>query len=535
MLLNLHIPTLMAVFILTCACLAIPAGLLGDRSGADGLRAWALSLWGHALGYLLILARGAIPDFVSIVVSNVILSASYSLFLLAFYQFFERPVRKMTLVLPPLLIFVIFCLSMDDIRYRIVVGNSFILFQAVLMIQQFWLEKPEFASRGRKVVLFSLGMVSAMLVVRVWTGLFQPDLVATVFQSSAVQSIGSFIGMAAVVMGSSGYIMMTKERSDQRLRVVAMKDRLTGCWNRIKIEEVARQEMARLERYSYPVSLVIVDLDHFKHVNDRYGHSVGDLTLKTFAELAQMSLRSTDVLGRWGGEEFIIILPSSGFPEALRMAERLRKTLDEHVIPGGCHVTASFGIAVCQSTDTWEDWLNRADAALYRAKADGRNRVQAEGLAIDPQTLITNTATVFQLRWCAEYESGLSEIDGQHQALFSRANEMLATGTDNVDRKHVATAMRSLIMDVRNHFVYEEIILDHSAYTHANAHAGVHERLLVRANTVLEKFEADELGVAELFHFVIYELVVQHILIEDRKYHNVSNANAFRQGEMSKV
>lgn len=528
MLLNLHIPTLMIVFILTCACLAIPAGTLGASSKEDGLRAWSLSLWGHAAGYALIGARGVIPDYVSIVVANIILSGSYSLFLLAAYQFYERPARLDALLLPPVLVGVIFSCLLGDIRARVIVGNTVIFIQAMLMIRQFLIEKPEFQSRGRRIVLLSLAMVSCVLVARVMAGLFRPEFVSAIFETSPVQSLGSLVGMAAVVMGSSGYIIMTKERSDHRLRAVAMKDRLTGCWNRIKIEEVARQEMARLERYSYPVSLVIIDLDHFKRFNDEYGHSVGDLILKTFAELAQSTLRTTDVLGRWGGEEFIIILPSSGFPEAIRMAERLRIALEEFTFPGGYRATASFGVAVCQSIDTWEDWLNRADAALYLAKEKGRNRVKAEGMEIDPKLLITQNAMVFQLRWSDEYASGQADIDEQHQALFARANEVLRTGTDGADKKHTAKVMRELITDVRNHFIFEEIVLDESAYVHLRDHAAIHRRLLDRANVVLEKFESHEVGVAEMFHFVIYELIVQHILIEDRKYHDVSSQAAVR-------
>jgi len=152
---------------------------------------------------------------------------------------------------------------------------------------------------------------------------------------------------------------------------------LTGIWNRAHLEVVARQEIERQQRYGHPVSLVMVDIDCFKRINDDFGHATGDSVLIAFCRLMQESVRVSDVLGRWGGEEFLLILPNTPFASATELAERVRGLLAAQSFPEVGKVTASFGVTTRQSGESWEHWLHRSDMLLYRAKAGGRNRVEA--------------------------------------------------------------------------------------------------------------------------------------------------------------
>ena len=164
---------------------------------------------------------------------------------------------------------------------------------------------------------------------------------------------------------------------NRELEVLSVTDRLTGLYNRRKLDELLEEELIRCRRYAVQFAAILMDIDHFKHVNDTHGHAVGDSVLQQMAQILRERTRDADVLARLGGEEFVIVCRHSGLQGALESAERMREAIAEHDFPGVGQVTASFGVAVCCEEDTAETLLERADAALYRAKAAGRNRVEA--------------------------------------------------------------------------------------------------------------------------------------------------------------
>ena len=161
------------------------------------------------------------------------------------------------------------------------------------------------------------------------------------------------------------------------LRQVAQRDQLTGAFTRRGFLGVAEKEIARRDRYGRPSTLVMFDIDHFKSVNDRFGHPVGDRVLQTVAQRCRDAMRPNDVLGRVGGEEFALLLPEVDGSDAMHAAERFRREIGGLPIDVGepLLVTASFGVAPLDlNTITPENWLARADVPLYDAKRTGRNR-----------------------------------------------------------------------------------------------------------------------------------------------------------------
>ena len=159
---------------------------------------------------------------------------------------------------------------------------------------------------------------------------------------------------------------------------VANTDFLTGLQNRRSAYDVLRHELEASARYGQPLSVILFDLDHFKRVNDQHGHDVGDLLLKEISRLAQQSLRKADLLGRWGGEEFIAVSPGTRLEAGRASAERLVRTLKGHRFPKVGEASASFGVAAYRPGDSTESLLKRADDALYAAKQAGRGRVEVE-------------------------------------------------------------------------------------------------------------------------------------------------------------
>ena len=157
---------------------------------------------------------------------------------------------------------------------------------------------------------------------------------------------------------------------------LARTDELTGAWNRRRFEETVETEMDRLRRYGQRLSLMILDVDHFKKINDLYGHSIGDRVLIYLSNTIRSSLRVSDSLTRWGGEEFIILCPNTTAETVSKLAERLRKEVSSIEFQKVGNITLSFGVAECGAEETWEQWLHRADEALYLAKSGGRDRVK---------------------------------------------------------------------------------------------------------------------------------------------------------------
>ncbi len=167
-------------------------------------------------------------------------------------------------------------------------------------------------------------------------------------------------------------------KAENKLLQLATQDSLTGLSNRRNLLERARQEIVRARRRNDPISLVIADIDHFKSINDQYGHDAGDNVIRHAAELLLRLCREQDVVARWGGEEFLLLLPSTNLLAAEALAERFRQAVVETVVAYGeldIKLKMSFGVAALEHNENIDDAIARADKAMYQSKNDGRNRV----------------------------------------------------------------------------------------------------------------------------------------------------------------
>jgi diguanylate cyclase (GGDEF)-like protein len=168
---------------------------------------------------------------------------------------------------------------------------------------------------------------------------------------------------------------------EQRLEELAYNDELTGLWNRRYLQRRLGSELRAAERHGRPLAIAMIDVDHFKAINDRHGHLVGDEVLCAIADRLRGALRDEDVLGRWGGEELLAILPSEPPGGVVRAAERLRRDVAERPLTAhAIHATVSIGCAECEGDTSTDSLVRRADEALYAAKRAGRDRVVVCGL-----------------------------------------------------------------------------------------------------------------------------------------------------------
>jgi diguanylate cyclase (GGDEF)-like protein len=174
-------------------------------------------------------------------------------------------------------------------------------------------------------------------------------------------------------------------RAIETLETHASTDRLTHAWNRRRFEEAVEVEIDRSKRYGHPLSLILLDIDHFKRINDNHGHQEGDRVLRDIADRLRETMRKPDSLTRWGGEEFIILMPDTDLQHARLLAERIRHSLAARPIKGVGTVTASIGVAEYMPVASLEEWLARADRAMYTAKREGRNRIETDATHPGPQ------------------------------------------------------------------------------------------------------------------------------------------------------
>lgn len=208
--------------------------------------------------------------------------------------------------------------------------------------------------------------------VRSLTPMFAPGVSALFVASGALLSL---LGGVAI-----GLLLSTSRRLRQQndeLQKLATTDPLTGAFNRRAVMERTEAELVLSQRTGRPFSVLMLDLDHFKAINDQYGHAVGDTALKVIVATVKAELRQTDVVGRWGGEEFLLIAVQTPEQGAFELGERLRLRIAETPIPAGfteLRLSASFGISESIPTDTAESLIDRADQGLYQAKAKGRDR-----------------------------------------------------------------------------------------------------------------------------------------------------------------
>lgn len=245
------------------------------------------------------------------------------------------------------------------------VGEIYWAFPA-LMVAYFMLDT-------RQATILAGGFVACFLVI-VWDQL--PD----------IRLAKICLTLVVTVLLVNAY-SLTNRRQVDTLRRLANVDPLTGAGNRRAQNVKLDKTLAIFGRNGSPACVLILDIDHFKKINDTYGHIVGDQLLVDLCELVRRSTRATESIYRYGGEEFVLIAEQTALDTAVNLAEKLRVQIARKVFASGIKFTVSIGVAELKSGDSPQDWLGRADVALYRAKGRGRNRVIVAGLP-DPEPIV---------------------------------------------------------------------------------------------------------------------------------------------------
>ncbi len=289
-------------------------------------------------------------------------------------------------------------------------------------------------------------------------------------------------------------------------------DQLTGLFNRVFFNQKAEEEMKRAERCRRPVSLLMLDLDHFKQVNDAFGHLKGDEVLKNAAHAIVSFLRGVDIVARYGGEEFLVLLPDTPIGKALDAAERIRAMVENSsLLPYGT-LTVSIGAAEYRSGETFDEWFSRADAAVYQAKNIGRNQV----VAFDTEGSFP--AASVHLEWKSDWNSGSGQIDGEHREMLELGNKLINMSLAGMEYDKISEQLKLLLNHILFHFDSEEKLLSRLSYPDYEKHCGLHKDLVSKALGLKEAYTKRILKQSAFFSFIFDEVIVGHLELEDTKF-----------------
>nr|WP_314544733.1 GGDEF domain-containing protein [uncultured Massilia sp.] len=353
------------------------------RHAVPGVRQWSIANALAIVALLLFAARGHVPDVLSFDAANLLLLCSpifmYAGFLLHLGK--RVPVRRLAAwaVLSTLAL-AWFRYAVDATALRIALTS---LFHGVVNGAIAWALRRS-ASPGRarypaRFAFWSAALQTACYAARFVLYVVQFDIAVSVFDASLMNLVFVALGTLALPTLTMGAVMMANADIIARTTYAAEHDYLTGAWTRRAFSKLAERERERIARSGGELSVLVFDADHFKAINDTYGHAMGDRVLGDIVLRTGTVIRGIDSCARLGGEEFAVLLPQTGASPALVAAERLRTTLEQGCVGDGdgglIRYTVSVGVATLEPNEAVARMMERADAALYAAKSAGRNRV----------------------------------------------------------------------------------------------------------------------------------------------------------------
>lgn len=390
-----HVPTMMGMVIISSLMMAFSMAVVGWSRQNDGQRYWAMALLVNAVAHLLLALRGQVSDVLSIYVANPLLTCVMVGIIGAIYQFQGRRVPWVWLMVPPTVVALLMLVHADNFARRVGIVGLMLMLQLVWALLAVMARRRSTVGRGVWLLMAGLSLEMLGMLARVVMVLLDEGAYSNILQSNGLQTLTFLSTVTLVLISTMGFVFMSRERTDEANRRMATVDALTGIANRRSLLATLERDVARAKRTREPLALMMVDVDHFKRVNDHFGHPAGDCVLCCVAKVLGERVRAQDLVGRYGGEEFMVLLPDTGLAGAELLAQELCTAIeqtrcaltetqadaDQAANAGGVqtlHVTVSIGVfgGRLAAGDTWDMLIAAADRALYQAKACGRNRVE---------------------------------------------------------------------------------------------------------------------------------------------------------------
>ncbi|MES9992781.1 MAG: GGDEF domain-containing protein [Candidatus Thiodiazotropha sp.] len=379
---TLDIPTMYFVSVVTNLAMTLAVMIVALRQSIPGLSQLAWGLVANSGYYLIAGARGKIPDLLAVGFGNMLGSLTLSLVLLAVLSSRRTRMPPVLYVLPVVLMLIVSLVWLDDRESRLILASFILSYQVGLILWALLRPGHTIVGRGRMIVALTCVVGMSTMIYRGSAFWFGWHEVAAFQSRDTLNTLFYLINYLGMVFIAFGFVLSTVEQSAEQSRRISLEDPLTGLANRRALFEAMERLFNRAEACAQPLSLMIIDIDHFKQVNDRFGHQAGDAVLQHVATTIKQRLRINDIVGRIGGEEFLAVLPESPPEGAMRVAEELRQSVAAKPVVADNQeigVTISIGLyssVRLLSSQTPDNVIATADKALYRAKTNGRNRVE---------------------------------------------------------------------------------------------------------------------------------------------------------------
>jgi diguanylate cyclase (GGDEF)-like protein len=384
---SFHIETLSLISALQTALMALMlwAGTYGDAGRVRrSLRIRSAALLVEALGWSSLAAHAYLPQSAMLLGGNAFNLLAQGMSVIALRMLLGEALRARLVVAVGVLGWLgvaWFGLIEPNYQARVLWGSLAIGVNILLSVEALLGVSVRRRSRARTVLMGVFAMAAALLIwrnIQLWMADYQLPGITTASNTNFFYVM--FSGLQPLFAGI-GFLLLYNEILQQELRLLARIDPLTGVSNRLAIDEATTMMLAHSARYRQSLAVLMLDADHFKSVNDRFGHNGGDKVLRSLVFSIRATLRDSDLIGRVGGEEFVVLSPGADMASAMLLAERVRSTVEQTplVIDGqSLTLTVSVGVAVAALNESdGTALLKRADAALYGAKRAGRNRVEA--------------------------------------------------------------------------------------------------------------------------------------------------------------
>ena len=348
---------------------------------------WVAATLLQPAGFVLLSQRDQLPGWVTIVVANACIAGAFAAYAVALRRFHRLTVPHFLLwgmVALAVGVSAWFGLVQPDLTKRLIAISVVLAWMLGYCAWTIY-RGPDGRGLVRHVAGAAFLGAALIMVYRALALTWDPGQVIAVFQLTHVQLLTYGVGSILPVVATVGFLLLCTDRSQRELERAARVDYLTDVYNRRAIEELGTRAIASARRHGVPLALQVVDIDHFKRINDELGHAAGDLALVRAVERIRECLRAEDVLGRLGGEEFIVLMPNSDGASATAAAERIREAFSARPLDlrgQSRKVTLSIGVAVLAPADRlFSQLLQRGDRAMYAAKHAGRDLVMADAMS----------------------------------------------------------------------------------------------------------------------------------------------------------
>lgn len=360
---------------------------IGSNHAVQGLRLRALSLLIEACGDFILAFDFKLSPLTVLLVGNTFNLSAQALTIVALRMVLQRKLRWRAAIALGVVAWLgatYLAAVHPDYRLRVLWGSVFLIAMATLNISALWSDRPKHDARAQYLLLWAYVLAIALLVWRnasLWLLSSAPQGIGT---PTAVNVVYVFLFGMQPLMASVGFLLLYNEILQRELHDLARIDPLTGVTNRLGLLEASEDLLARARTRKEPIGVLLIDADHFKSINDRFGHDDGDRVLLELVYNIRRMLRVGDLVGRVGGEEFLVLSPSVKEAGLLALAERIRNAVERtsfHIAGQSYALTVSIGAAIADPSEP--DMMparRRADAALYEAKRAGRNRVMISNL-----------------------------------------------------------------------------------------------------------------------------------------------------------